>query len=539
MQGAAARKTPRKAATGRQPARRAAAPRRKARKPTPLAGAGIAALAILAALLPLTGLMAPGAARAWTGFLVLLARQGSTASDRMEALPSSLGPGVVSESIATAEIWDFEGMDRVPFSRLAERLDPSDPRSDAFIIGAGGYFHAAAHGHALDLAYLPATTSPPVAFVRTALALGLPTRGEWRLLEFDLVEKALSTASLIGVALLYGLRPGRRRGELPLTVAAAALWLPFVLWGDLSCLAASLLLFSAWHPLMREWLPQKAGKGHAVKVSKPLLVRYVTVAVAACAVLAASHRFTLYAAAGCIAAAAAALAALPAAALLAGMSLRPSRRRTKFEPVPIVGAHRAAHREPARAALASIAVLVLAGCLPVLNGTRIPTPRFIAGAPDFGWASLSTAARTRAAQALPGYPELVAHAAFQETIGAGRPWRLPVQDERVYVRGYLIPPGSGAIQARQRTVKVFDTEWLLGLTGRAPAGGLETLLAAQGRPVLAVARPEARLLVPQAPPALLALAAFAAMLAAGRGAGPLIPGAHPRLNRRAKRNRVP
>ena len=84
---------------------------------------------------------------------------------------------------------------------------------------------------------------------------------------------------------------------------------------------------------------------------------------------------------------------------------------------------------------------------------------------------------------LPDLSDLATHAAFQETMAFGRPWRLPAPDERVYVREFSTSPSTGAIDAHLRSVKVFDETWRKGLERRAASGSLEALLFAQGRPV--------------------------------------------------------
>jgi hypothetical protein len=131
------------------------------------------------------------------------------------------------------------------------------------------------------------------------------------------------------------------------------------------------------------------------------------------------------------------------------------------------------------------------------------------------------------------------HAAFQETMAFGRPWKLPVRDERVYVREFAANPATGAIVARPRAVKVFDARWLQSVRDRAPAGSLEALLFAQGRPVAVALRKPGRTLLRDLP--MTVLAALLLLATAARDVGlvrPLIRWDIVRFNGAARRSQV-
>lgn len=70
-------------------------------------------------------------------------------------------------------------------------------------------------------------------------------------------------------------------------------------------------------------------------------------------------------------------------------------------------------------------------------------------------------------------------AGLRQALRAARP------GERVTVPEYLAGESSRAIVSRLRTVKEFDSPWLAGLVRRPTLPGVEAVLLAQGRPVLA------------------------------------------------------
>jgi hypothetical protein len=140
---------------------------------------------------------------------------------------------------------------------------------------------------------------------------------------------------------------------------------------------------------------------------------------------------------------------------------------------------------------------------------------------------------------MPDFSDLVSHADFQETMAFGRPWRTPVRDERVVVREFLANPETGAIVARERTVKVFDSTWLSSVRRRAVPGSLEAMLFAQGQPVIVAIKGPGYVLVRELPIAFLVLCWLLALLGRDLGLGPLIRGNLPRLNNAARRDQVP
>ena len=140
---------------------------------------------------------------------------------------------------------------------------------------------------------------------------------------------------------------------------------------------------------------------------------------------------------------------------------------------------------------------------------------------------------------MPDLSDLVTHAAFQETMAFGRPWRLPSPDERVYVREFSSSPSTGIIDSRLRCVKVFDETWRKAVRRRTEAGSLEALLFSQGRPVAVAVRGSGRSLFREFPVTLGVLIALLALLARDLGVGPLIRSNILRSTMVARRNQIP
>ncbi|HEY9595366.1 MAG TPA: hypothetical protein VHE79_12875, partial [Spirochaetia bacterium] len=142
----------------------------------------------------------------------------------------------------------------------------------------------------------------------------------------------------------------------------------------------------------------------------------------------------------------------------------------------------------------------------------------VLGARGLGWKALHVAGRAGRISPIPDYVDLVTHEAYQEALGFGRPWLLPVEDERVYVHEYATSPETGAIVARDRRVKTFDGAWLASVARRNGPGSLGALLLAQGRVVTVDTRGPSGSLLRELPLGLLAMIAFAALLTRERRA---------------------
>jgi hypothetical protein len=560
MQKARARsKTPRRRAPAPR-TRRAAAPARPAprpsRRPSPAGAAAavikkstrrpLVSLSILVVLvasllgLPSVRGISLKETQLWNGYQTVLLRSDRFRGREIKDVAARLGPGVVSDVTSFADFWDFSGIARARYADLDARLDPLDPRRDGYIDGAKGYFGASWQGASWRVLYVPAARTGLCLYLDLSRLLGLPARGGWRLVDFDPLEKAVSIAALFGLVSLLALSLAQgRRTVLGPGYLSVFLWVPFVVRGGLAEVALALGLLLAWFPLLRAFLLVKGWDGQLLKgVRKPLLVF--------CAAAAAGLALSLLAAdgvgprvLGLLSTLAACFLALPAIGLVSRVISPWWKRRSLFEPVPIVRPAGDVLRGGSVAPFFALIALVVVAVLPVVRGASLPTPTAVIGARDFSWQSLQRLGRASRVLRLPDLSDLVTHAAYQETMAFGRPWRLPSPDERVYVREFSANPVTGVTVSRLRCVKVFDETWRKAVRRRAEAGSLEALLFSQGRPVASAVRGSGRTLFRAFPVTLGVLIALLVLLARDLGLGPLIRTNILRSTVVARRNQIP
>jgi hypothetical protein len=357
------------------------------------------------------------------------------------------------------------------------------------------------------------------------------------LVEFDPVSKLLSLAAVFGLAVLLALaEEERRRAALACALAGALLWTPFVLSGGLARFAVTLILLPAWFPLIRADIPLRWDHTVLPRLKRRLIV-YGCAAAAACVLILVTSGFSGSNLAGFISPLGVSILMLllPAVIKEAGGRFH---RRMIFEPVPIVRPRSDALRGRPAAFLCAAVILVLVSLFFFERGPVLPTPYPVRGARDFSWIALDRMKRASRAAALPDFPGLVTHSAFQETMAFGRPWRTPERDERVYVREFILDPTTGATIARQKVVKVFDATWLESVRRRSTPGSLGALFYAQGRPTIAELRGPERASLRELPAALGVLVMFLAWLRKDLIRGPLIRGNLLRLNSSARRNQT-
>jgi hypothetical protein len=525
----------------RTPQRREALlPRRKARVLGPLLAPVLAAAIAVFLWLPSAPGIGPQPARLWRGYQTLAVRADVVKSRGAAVIAARLGPGVICDVTATAEFWDFGGFSRVSYAALDSRLDPLDPRRDRYVEGAARYFHASGAGREWWVAYLPATRPGFRLFLHTASMLGMPVRGQWRLAEFDPLEKMLSLLAVFGFAVLLAISfDEARRVALIVALIAAFLWTPFLLSGSIAQLAVCLIVLLSWFPLLRACLLLRRWDKHLFRtLQKPLLL-FGCVAAASLATSSLGIGFSfsrLLDFLSPIVASLLVLAVIPAVSLLTAAG---GRRKRIFQPVPIVRPALDPLRGRSAALIVAPLALVFIALLSLTRGLALPTPHAVLGAGSFSWHSLARLGRETGERQLPGFAELVTHDAFQETMPFGRAWKAPSRDERVTVRDFAYDPSTGALSARKRTVKVFDSTWLSSVRSRVTAGSLEALLYAQSRPVVVSVRGAGYGLLKELPIVLLVLCALLAWLGKDLGLGPLIRGNLLRLNGAARRDQVP
>jgi len=476
----------------------------------------------------------------WDGYQTVVLRSDRFGSGETAALVARLGPGVVSDVTSLADFWDFSGMARIRYADLDARLDPLDPRRDGYVDGAKGYFGASWRGASWRVLYVPAVRTGARLYLDLTRLLGLPGRAGWRLIDFDPLEKTVAVFALFGLAslLTVSLAQGRRAVLGP-AFAGAAIWVPFVMRGGLAEAALALGLLLTWFPMLRAFLLVKGWDGELLKgVRRPLGTF--------CAAAAAGLILSLPGAGGVgprlldfLSTLACCFLSLPAVALASRVTSSRRTQRSLFEPVPIVRPAGDALRGRSVAPFFALISLVVIAVLPVARGANLPTPMGVIGVRDFSWQSLQRLSRAGRTLRMPDLSDLVTHAAFQETMAFGRPWRLPSPDERVYVREFSSSPSTGIIDSRLRCVKVFDETWRKAVRRRTEAGSLEALLFSQGRPVAVAVRGSGRSLFREFPVTLGVLIALLALLARDLGVGPLIRSNILRSTMVARRNQIP
>jgi hypothetical protein len=510
-----------------------------ARERAPFLAALVVALVAACFLLPRAA--APAPTFLWRGYQTLAVRADAAGPAVLNDVASLLGPGVIAEGSAAAEYWDFSGLSRVPYAELDGRLDPSDPRRDRYMAGAEAYFWASGAGAQWRLFYIPSRAPDGLAFLRIARILGFPLRGEWRLVDFDLPQKALSILALIGFSTLLALSNGRqKRPSLTLALVESLLWVPTALGAGLAELSLSLVLILAWFPLLRVSLLTREWDRNAWRELREPIAVFCGLGVAGLILICATKGISAAAVFGLLLPLGSSLVLLPVLPRLLFPAAGRRRGRAIFEPVPIVKPSLEALRARPVALVFAALLLAATAIVPAVRGPALPTPVAIRGARDFSWGGLARLGRASRAQRLPDTSDFVAHAAFQETMAFGRPWKLPFRDERVYLREFAANPATGAIVATLRMVKVFDSAWLANIRGRAVAGSLEALLFAQGRPVAVVLRKPGRALLKDLP--MTVLAALLLLATAARDMGlvkrPLIRFDVVRFNSAARRRKV-
>jgi ABC-type cobalt transport system substrate-binding protein len=492
---------------------------------------------------PWTGLKP---SRLWRGYNVVAVRAATVDRGKLLAALRSLGPGVVSETTSPVSFTDFEGVERCAYSELDRRIDPLDPRRDPYLEGLRGYFRMQGSGGEWKIAYIPARSSGASLFFRLAGHLGFPARGEWRLAEFDPLEKVFSILVAWAFAFLFVFSSQERLGSaVLLSLSSLLVWAPLLIAGGLAELSLCVLLQLAWLPLGRCSLASVRSTGRRGRMrpdTKEFRARravYIVASLVGTAVFLVAEGFTWYSLVGTIVSAVASLLLLEALPPLSSALQGRRRGRILFQPIPIVRPRIDSLRGKSAAFLFALVGIIVVGLLPLARSAAMPVPLPAAAARDFTLQSIGQLPANGRIERLPGLAEFVTHAAFQETLSFGRPWRLPKPDERVYQREYVASPWGGAVIGRARAVKSFGATWLAGLFRSAPSGSIEAMLIAQGRPVGAGIVGPGYALTKDLPVAIIALCILIVLFRRETIGGPLIRGMIWRINGAARRNQIP
>jgi hypothetical protein len=476
--------------------------------------------------------------RIWRGYQTLLMRSELVGSAGALALAGALGPGVADEQTSVVDFWSFTGLDSVSIAGLDARIDPRDPRHDAYMDRVRGYFSPL--GDAWRVAYIPARLPSARVFLRLALRLGFPLPGSWRLAEFDPVEKALSLLGLFGFALLLaGSINSSRRAGLALAGTAAILWAPYVLCGGIDRLALALVSLLPWSQLMKTLVVLHGWDEKLVRETRPWLAMQAAVAGLGLTLQSLLTGPSLMPIISYVPPLAASLLLLAGIAGIWGKAMRSKKRRAKYAPIPIVRPVGEPPRVRFAAIFFAVACLVGTALVPLARGASLPTPIPLIGTRAFSWQAVVRLSREARAQRLPDFSDLVFHEALQEGMAFGRSARMPAPDERVYVRTYAADGTTGVVTARLVRAKTFDAAWLRSVLGRSEPGSVGALLEAQGRPAAVAIRGPFRSTLRELLAVLIAAAALLATLRTDPALQPLIQGVLLRFNDIARRNQIP
>ena len=191
-------------------------------------------LALLVALLIVPEIPSPVVrpTAGWRGRYVLLHRE--DAGPAVAEALAAIEPGAVSRSTATVKIDAFAEIETVRVDALAARLDPLDPRRDAWIDGVDGLFRARRGDEVLAAAYVPATRGRIAAWLLLdrALRAAGAQRESWRLLELEPAPALAAVLAALAFAFgAAGQLPRARRGIMVLAALGVLVWLPGLLNG--------------------------------------------------------------------------------------------------------------------------------------------------------------------------------------------------------------------------------------------------------------------------------------------------------------------
>jgi hypothetical protein len=503
----------------------------------PVLGAAVLVLALAAAWL--TG-FADRPVRVWRGYETLLIRSDIAQSGGLLKVVNALGPGVVSELTATVNFWDFTGVESVPVARIDMRIDPSDPRHDKTMEGLPSYFRSASgRAGGWSIAYIPSHRAAAIDYLKVAAVLGFPFLGNWRMAELDAIELMISAAGLLGLAAFLAY-PFRREGRTRLLIggAGALLWVPFLIPGGVARIALAFFLLASWFRVVEVFSELRGSSEKLLREARSPLVRFVASAGMGLVLFFPATGFSADAFVGYAGPVAACVLVMVALAIFWGRPGRLKGRRKKFDPVPIVKTAADPARGRAGFFMVLLVIAAVAG-IALARSAPVPTPLPVFGARDFSWQSLARLAREKRVPRLPDISDFVTHEAFQQSIAFGRPWRLPEQDERVYLREFSTNARAGSIIVEGfRRVKVFDSTWLDSVTRRFAPGSIEGMLISQGGSAAVAYRGQVEALLRELPIAVLVLFFFSSWFALDRRAAPLMKNVLVRLNGPARRNQV-
>jgi hypothetical protein len=457
----------------------------------------------------------------WRGRYVLLHRE--DAGPAVAEALAAVEPGTVSRSTATVKIDAFAEIETVRVDTLEARLDPLDPRRDAWIDGVDGLFRARRGDERFFTVYVPATRGRIAAWMRLrgALRAARAPGGSWRLLELEPVSTLAPVVAAIAFFLAVAGRLRRsRRGFWVLAALGLLAWLPGLLNGGAGMLWPCCAALFLWIPRAAAAPAPRIGHRTATPAASSATGARIGVILAVALAALLPGDAVVYRAGRLLAS----LFCLELVAIAPWEALAP---------MPLHTRHRLSAWAPV-AALAAAAILV--ALPPVLTRLQVPLPRAVSLSTGGSLEGLSAVASIHerneraGSTGLPGLPEAVAHAralavsAFVpigSRAGSGGS-ALRDDEERVLLREYRFATDGSAVADAPVTVARLEPGWLERFLEGSRDGSAERLLLEQVRAVEVRMRAARDPLLRSLPAALVVLVLLGASLVVPAARRPLI-----------------
>ena len=435
-------------------------------------GPALIGLLLLAYLLSAVGffLYAPKAAftRGWSGYHTLLVPNAQDTPDVLSKLAEAGYTEVVSDHSATVSISNYSGLERVPLSRLEDRLAPMDPRRDPFVETLPELFVAGSRGE-YRVYYVASEESAGV--VRRKLGQALEGVEGWELVQPRPVDRWVFVLAFIGVAALCTGFSRRSRME---AAAGAVPWLGAVLTAGAGIYVASTAVYFAWVLFAdtgRRYLDHRLQYGEweegRRELRYSLLVLGTTWALALGFVPNVSPAMLLPVLISSIG-----VVALTGLAVVRAVYRRRRQEHRLFVPVsmrrtpaPLSAASRYAAAAP-WVALLIVAAPFVASLAPRAEIPHVPQPVFLPGARSVSFDTLEQVDAVSSV-GLVDIADYVAHIAYQQGFVYGASYGLPNRGGTLSLSRY--PQQDGRTVREEHVVLRYDETWLDQTIERAAA----------------------------------------------------------------------
>ncbi len=416
------------------------------------------------------------ATSAWPGYYTVVTPH--DAADALSRLEGTGVSGAISAARETVSISRFVGVEQVRVADIPNRLDPRDPRLDPYVTGITRYFTADDGDHEYSIVYVPHAGGAVQLAGRVRAALGREAMVlEWRPLPLIASLVVFGGAFALTVTMMVRSR-GAAMLDRVLVVAGGVPWIPFVVFGGVVAAAVAGALYYLWSLIAAELFEAtRAYWNYGRRIQRETVQRAVWYALAS----AASFGYAVAVGAGSLLASLAVAVAGTAGVVGVGAAWLVFRWRRQdhrlFLPVTIAGSAKRAVAAP----LLALAVLVLPPVAARIGGrapVAVPRPTATVDSYECTYPGLAALFEAALPNAAPNLADYVAHAAYQQALMFGRPYRMPVSGEQVELTRYHVAD-DGLYRPYQEIQLVFDASWLSDVLS---VPGLPQLLRMGGEP---------------------------------------------------------